>query len=98
MKHTTQVEGLDIDNAELAIKIGDLYYDSLTDLLFALSLKIESDAGNDQARGRTKLARCLHQCAENLKAASVATRKAWDICEPHVIEWEKTHQSNRYRS
>lgn len=96
MKHTTHVKGFDGSNAELAEKIGDLYYDSLSDFLSALSEKIRADGDADLGRGRKKLAKELYACAEKLDAASTNIATAWDICSPHVDAWLKENgHSNR---
>jgi hypothetical protein len=94
-KHTQRVKGIDIDNTELAGRIGDLYYDNLADFLSALSDKIQTDGDADFARGRKKLAQSLYGCAKHIELATREIENAWDICRSQVEQWEKENGSNR---
>lgn len=86
-KHTQTVKGIDLDNKELAIKVGDLYYDSLVEFLEALSEKLNEDGIADKNRGREKLSDSLFQASKDIKKASESIDTAWDICEPYVKAW-----------
>lgn len=90
-KHTKQVKDIDLDNKELAIRIGDLYYDSLSEFLQDLSQKLHEDGIADKNRGRKKLSDSLFQASEDIKKASESIDVAWDICEPYVKQW---HEKN----
>lgn len=95
-KHTQKVKGIAIENKELAERIGDLYYDSLSEFLTMLAEKIYKDSEADKNRGREQLAHELQECANHLSEASKNIANAWDICAPFVAEWEKKHgKSNR---
>ncbi len=83
-KHTNQVKGTDLNNKQIAENIGNLYYDSLADLLKELSFKIACDGDADFKRGRKKLAKELHDCAANLEQASRHIDRAWAICKPYT--------------
>lgn len=87
-KHTDKVKGLEFDNHELANRIGDLYYDSLSDFLMALSEKLHRDGLADHNRGRMKLANELGASAEHIAEAAKHITVAWDICEPYVKQWK----------
>ncbi len=84
MKHSKNIKNYKGTLEELAVETGDLYYDSLADLLKLLSEKINKDGDADYNRGRVKLAKELHQCAEHLSKASKNIDKAWDICKPFM--------------
>jgi len=87
-KHTTKVKGVNLDNNELAEKIGDLYYDSLSEFLIALSEKLNKDSLADRNRGRTQLASELQAGANQIAQAGRSIAEAWNICEPHVKQRE----------
>ncbi|MFT6001140.1 MAG: hypothetical protein ACI81P_003609 [Neolewinella sp.] len=42
------------------------------------------DADKDEARGREELASELHETAAQLRGASNAAAKAWEICAPFM--------------
>ncbi|GEM_PF-194850 len=86
-KHTPTVKGVGLSNKSLALRMGDLYYDDLADLLGELSKKIKTDAKADFKRGRTRLADALYQTANALQEATESTQEAWDICRDHTIRW-----------
>jgi hypothetical protein len=81
MKHTCKVNN--IENSELAEKIGDLYYDNLADLLEKLSKKLEKDGFADQKRGRTKLANSLFEASKHIQKAQREIEISWKVSEPH---------------
>lgn len=80
---------MDITNKDLAIKVGDLYYDSLVEFLDALSEKLYEDGIEDKNRGREKLSNSLFQASKDIKKASESINTAWNICEPYVKAWHK---------
>jgi hypothetical protein len=84
MKHTPTVQGFDGTHAQLAERIGDLYYDSFAGFLDLLARKIAADSNADVGRGRPKLAADLAGCAEHLSVAARHIDEAWRICQPHV--------------
>ena len=94
-KHTQSIKSIEIDNETLAEEIGDLYYDSLSDFLAALSKKLKADGDADSARGRKRLASHLHEAAKHLEEASTHIDQAWQISAPHVEAWMAEHGSNR---
>lgn len=83
-KHTARVKGIDLDNKELAERVGDLYYDSLAGFLQALSAKLQRDGEADRNRGRVKLAGELTAGAEKIAHAARHIEAAWKICRPFV--------------
>ncbi|OUS26952.1 hypothetical protein A9Q99_17220 [Gammaproteobacteria bacterium 45_16_T64] len=95
MKHTNQIKGFNGSKLELAERIGDLYYDSLSELLALLSEKIKEDSEADLGRGRRNLANHLQECASSLDIASKEIESAWGICSPYVDEWLKNNGKTR---
>jgi len=90
MKHSNYVKGYDGPHEQLAEEIGDLYYDSLADLLRLLADKINRDGNMDAARGRSKLAGALHDCSSHLQQAAEAVDLAWEICKPYTKAQHKS--------
>lgn len=86
MKHTNAVPQYSGSHQQLAEEMGDLYYDSLADLLCKLGEKLERDAASDCQRGRMKLSKELAAAADHLYGASERIAAAWRICKPHVAE------------
>ena len=84
MKHTYSVQNYLGNHRQLAEEIGDLYYDSLAELLRLLADKIERDGDNDNARGRHRLGASLTDCARHLQQAAEDIDRAWEICRPFV--------------
>ncbi len=82
MKHKSKIKGF--THKELAENIGDLYYDSLTDLLNEISDKILKDSKVDLHKGRLKLAHELSEASDNIKKSSKNIKKAWRICKPFI--------------
>jgi hypothetical protein len=84
MKHTHTLKNYQGSPEQLAEEIGDLFYDSLADLLHLLSEKLQRDANADLARQRLKLGGHLQECSLHLERAAHDIQQAWRICEPHV--------------
>jgi len=84
MKHTDKIKSLNIENKDLAEEIGDLYYDSLSEFLKELSLKLKMDSKADKGRGRVKLSKNLENASELILGASKEIDLAWDICKEPV--------------
>jgi len=80
MKHSNEI----FNNKEIAIKIGDLYYDSLEEFLNDLSEKLNKDSKADFKRKRYKLSKSLKNASEHIKAAAKEISVAWDISKPYV--------------
>jgi hypothetical protein len=94
MKHSDQVVHFDGDHQQLAEELGDLYYDSLAELLCKLGEKLERDAGADHRRGRMKLTAELAAAADHLYAAAERIAAAWLICKPYVAEMNQPDSDN----
>lgn len=73
---------------ELAVDIGDLRYDVLAVFLKHLSDKLERDGVADAKRNRPKLANSLSKAACEIMKSSESIEKAWNICEPFMVESE----------
>ncbi len=84
-KHPTEVAGIS-DMRDLAEKIGNLHYKTLTDLLFNLSKKFERDAKRDYDNDREKLASALQYLGMSLFESSLRAEKVWKISKPFMTE------------
>jgi predicted esterase YcpF (UPF0227 family) len=94
-KHTCKVKGVGLELDELANRIGDLYYDSLSSFLHLLSWKLDRDAQADKARGRKKLATSLLETSRDLKKSAESIGTAVGIVNPYIFKWEIENGSNR---
>ncbi len=94
-KHTMKPKDVGFSNKELAIRIGDLYYDALGDLLTDLANKLNEDAKADEKRGRKRLADNLQHAATSINNASMYIERAWGNCEVHTLEWLDKNGNNR---
>lgn len=84
MIHETKIKKYQGTLSDLATNIGDLRYDTLSELLALLSQKIQKDGNKDQERGRIKLAKELHDCSKLLEQSKKAIDEAWRISEPFM--------------
>lgn len=78
------------DMRKVAEMIGDLHYETLTELLRELCLKINKDGGNDYDKGRFLLGDALIQCGDKLSEAHLFMTKVWEISKPFMTP--KTNQ------
>jgi hypothetical protein len=76
MKHENDVN-YDGGMEQLAIDLGDLRYDALSNFLKLLADKIYIDGYKDLGRGRQKLAVQLYHAANHIM-------EAWKISEPYM--------------
>lgn len=88
MKHTKKVPQFNGSHTELAEQMGDLFYDSLADLLHQLADKIQADGKQDFTRERVLLATELLAASHCIDQAANHIEKAWTICEPHMQHYE----------
>ncbi|MEM1220642.1 MAG: hypothetical protein AAGH79_17095 [Bacteroidota bacterium] len=84
MQHKLWIDNYAGRHDQLAEEMGDLQYDTLTELLDYLSQKIERDGQKDEDRGRTQLARRLQQAARAIKDGARHIEEAWRISEPYI--------------
>ncbi len=94
-KHTIKPKGVTLSNSQLASNIGDMYYDTLSELLLKLSQKLEIDAKADKDRGRERLADNLQKASVSIEQASSFVQKAWSNCEVHTLAWLAENGDNR---
>ncbi|MDP2090781.1 MAG: hypothetical protein Q8K30_04245 [Candidatus Gracilibacteria bacterium] len=71
---TSSIEGVEFSSEELAERVGNLFYDSLTGFVSLLGQEIKKGDTN------------LFQVGEYLKKASFSIYNAWTICLPYVGE------------
>ena len=84
MQHDVKLMNYQGTINDLATDIGDLRYDALSDFLNLLSDKIKRDGDKDFERGRVKLAKQLHACADDLKQSKAKIDEAWRISKPFM--------------
>jgi len=83
-KHKKFVEKYDGDLQGLATDIGDLHYESLSELLKHLKIKLNIDGNKDHQGGRKKLALALYRAAEAIEEAEKHISEAWRISKPFM--------------
>lgn len=81
--HKKEVAGVS-DMKVLAEMIGDLHYDTLMNLLFELSNKIDSDAVKDHVNGREKLAAGLLCLGASIFESSLRCQEVWQMSKPFM--------------
>lgn len=81
--HKKEVAGIS-DMKELAELIGDLHYETLSELLNALALKINTDGTRDFNSGRKLLGEILVDCSDRLSEAGDCIIAAWQVCKPFM--------------
>lgn len=84
-KHKKEIEGIS-DMKILAEKIGDLHYESLSELLYHLQDKIWKDGQKDIFNGRVNLGENLLDASISLDAVAEFIKKAWEISKPFMSE------------
>lgn len=81
--HPREVAGVS-DMKELARMIADLNYETMSDLLEHLAMKISLDALNDRRAGRIKLADQLFLVSGYIQQATFHTVEAYEISKPFM--------------
>lgn len=94
-KHTIKPKGIYFNNNTLALRIGDMYYDTMAHLLTTLSKKLSQDAKADASRGRKHLANNLYNASNSIAKSAIYIEKAWKHCETHTLKWLQKHGNNR---
>lgn len=72
------------DMKVVAEAIGDLHYETLTELLDQLSVKLFMDAAKDRAAGKKAIANILEHAASPIHEASIFIEHAWQISKPFM--------------
>ncbi len=83
--HKKDVLGIE-DMKVLAEMVGDLHYQTLSEFLYSLSSKIQSDASKDRKAGRIQLALKLWAAKNSIEDGFVSINEAWKISEPFMEE------------
>lgn len=83
------------DMKHLAEDIGNLHYESLTQLLYWLSKKIDEDSVKDYQGGREKLAAALQYTGMSIFESSLRMEKVWNICKPNMEDANQTKNPNQ---
>jgi hypothetical protein len=81
--HKKEVCGIS-DMKELANLIGDLHYETLTELFDNLTIKFQNDCIKDREAGRTELAQCLLWIRSAMSKAGYGAKRAWEISKPFM--------------
>lgn len=84
-QHQKDIAGI-TDMKVLAEMIGDLHYETLTELLKHLFLKIGEDGRKDLQAGRIKLGITLLNAEVKLCAAYLEIKEAWNISKPYMTD------------
>ena len=83
-RHPEVVKDFNGSIEELANQIGDLNYETMSELFKHLSKKIKSDSENDISKGRQNLSRELKYLHDYIKWASNCANAAWKISKPYM--------------
>ena len=83
LKHKKEVAGIS-DMKMLAEMIGDLHYESLTELMKCVALKLYKDGRKDISEGRTRLGFHLMDAGENVAKTYENIKNAWQISKPFM--------------
>ena len=81
--HKRDIAGIS-DMKALAEMIGDLHYETLTELFLHLSRKIDSDAVKDNDAGREKIASALQYAGMSIFESALRLEKVWKISNPFM--------------
>lgn len=85
-KHKKTVEKYNGTLQELAEDIGNLHYESLLELMKALSVKFNEDAIKDAKANRMKLSLVLMDAHIETERVAEAIESAWKISAPFMKE------------
>lgn len=72
------------DMKVVAEAIGDLHYETLSDLLYHLSSKLYEDGKKDFQAGRTQVSHYLFLAQMRVHAAHHSIHEAWEISKPFM--------------
>lgn len=84
-QHKKEIAGIS-DMKVLAEMIGDLHYETLTDFLHQLAIKINLDGVNDTNSGRKELGRHLYFASTHLESAFECIQECCIISKPFMRE------------
>jgi hypothetical protein len=82
-RHSKQVAGIS-DMKILAEAVGELHYETLSQFLVELSIKIYRDGKHDGDEGREQLADSLMEAQYKISEASGRIYRAWQISKPFM--------------
>ncbi len=82
-QHKKEVAGI-TDMKELAEMIGNLHYETLSQLFEHLRAKFEEDSHKDRKAGRKDLSNALFKLALEMMGASTYSEQAWKISKPFM--------------
>ncbi|MFA4942043.1 MAG: hypothetical protein WC564_00165 [Patescibacteria group bacterium] len=85
-KHPRTITGYNRSLRQLAKEIGNMTYDQVALFIKELSQDLERQSQADLGRGRKKLAKDLHDAAQQLAEAHLKMVSAWEICKPYMPE------------
>lgn len=83
LKHRKDIAGIS-DMHLLGEAIGDLHYQSLSELLINLAAKIAKDAKKDELTGKEQLAKQLTMLSTLIYAAEQHALNAWHLSKPFM--------------
>lgn len=88
-KHKKEVAGVS-DMKALAEMIGDLHYETMSELFGHLSAKLFNDAQKDNKAKRVALSCILYELNYTLNLCRSQAERAWKICKPFMVDKNKT--------
>ena len=83
-RHQTFIDGYNGSMKMLADDIGNMHYESLSELLGYLSEKLHDDAVKDRDNGRKLLSENLSKASSNIGVAQINIERAWEISKPYM--------------
>ncbi len=92
IKHPFKVDKYNGYLDDLARDIANMRYDKILLFLRFLSKCITVDGEKDKKAGRTKLAKLLDDCGEDIALSADRMEEIWELCEPYMPKFNcKTH-------
>lgn len=86
--HKKDIAGIS-DMRVLAEMIGDLHYQTLTELLSGLEKKLYEDGVRDRNAGKLQLAVKLQEASMYISRAEMAIGEAWQISKPFMKDHDQ---------
>jgi hypothetical protein len=93
-KHKKDIAGIH-DMKVLAAMIGDLHYESLSELLKELCEKLYEDGAKDRKSDRVKLGFTLQNASLHISRAQMAIHEAYLISKPFMSSTARTEESGQ---
>lgn len=83
-KHKRNIDKYNGSIDELVNDIGNLHYETLSELFLKLSKKLATDSEKDTNAGRSKLGLALSKASTRLEFVVEQIHEAWKISKPYM--------------